>query len=185
MIPARRRAVLLLALIAMGAAVGADEHIKLAELVPAQLRVEADAYARAAGLEPLQPSGKDELRLWVGWFKQPLWGAVVTQAGVRQFVAELEFGMDETTVKPARAVPNARVVDPAPLLALLPRMKPFDGRYFECFLVNDGGAYLIDSVSAHRRATWMVAQPGSCSNEGSALAVEIGKLLHGISDQAP
>jgi hypothetical protein len=180
-----RRAVLLPALMLWAAAAQANEHIKFAELTPTQLRAEADAYARASGLKPLRSSSKDELRLWAGWFKKPLWGAVITRAGVRQFVAELEFSMSETTVKTARPVPNSRLINPAPMLALLPRMQGLDGRYFECFLVDDGGAYLIDGVSDGRRVTWMVANPDSCSNDGSTLALQLEKLLHGISDQAP
>ena len=143
----------------------AAERVRMFE---SDLTVKADAYARAAGLDPLVASAMPELRLWErGYMDGGVTGIEITKHRVRCFETVAEYGDDRVlTIDPAKMARERSVVRVPSALNALPRLAVFDKATISCG-VMDGESVLVDFVEGMHRVVFEVDNPGDCHDKAS------------------
>lgn len=139
----------------------------------------ADAYARAAGLEPTASQSGIQIRIWMrDYMFGSIQGVVVSNDSLRRFESISTYSKDKISVRPAQIGQPKKLVVLPEIEEIASQLPPYDRAFISCD-VEDGGSVVVDSQVNGRRTIFQVDNPRACEDKASKLVVNLLDLLLG------
>lgn len=133
----------------------------------------ADAYSRAAHLQPLHSAGPDQLRVWMqDYMGRRVTGYIASKRRATKCRTKYHYSDGIMTIDDARCQRVFRWDKKHEAIDLLGRLLSLDGKEWNCPRL-DGGGIIIDGVHNGRRITLSVGNPDACNDPESKSVVKL------------
>jgi hypothetical protein len=136
--------------------------------------VAAEAFARAAHQEPLQPTNANSVRVWIrSYMTGAVRGYVLSKSGSFSCRASSDYADGVVSVSPAECQPYSQGSRALKSLKTLPVFRQED---WDCPF-EDGAEVFVEGVRNGERFAIRVGNPGFCADTDSKAIVELLKDL--------
>jgi hypothetical protein len=131
-----------------------------------------DAYSRAVNLQPLRPSGDDELRIWsTDYMSGRITGVAISKNTAIRCNTKYNYSEDGiTTIEPATCQRVLRWHKNKDAIAALDTISALDGKQWDCPVFDGYGVY-IEGVRNGKRFALRVSNPDACNDPDSKAVV--------------
>lgn len=137
----------------------------------------ADAYSRAAQLQPLQAAGPDELRVWMlDYMGGHVTGYIASRHRATKCLTKYHYADELVTIDDARCWRVWRWVTKQEAIDLLGTLAELDGKEWNCPRL-DGGGVIVDGVHDGKRITLEVGNPDACDDPASRAVMKLLRAL--------
>jgi hypothetical protein len=136
----------------------------------------AEAFDRAAHLEPLSNGTEPELRVWVARSMGFTTGKAISTTGARACTAEYRNDGRTASVERAHCAASDMPLEKRrSALDLLPALSALSGKSWGCAL--GGETFFVEGFVNRQRFAFLVSNPGSCKDSDSLLVKRLVEVL--------